>query len=436
VAKGIAVVAGQTMTDTQLRLALVTMGSLGDVHPMLGLGRAMVARGHHVTLMTNPVFEDLAREQGLAFQPVGTAEQQVQTLKHPKLWHPVDGLGVMWRYLLRPALLPTLGVLDTWRAQASVGERLLVVANPVAFGARLANEAWDLPLVSTYTAATMLRTCTSPMTLAHWRLPPGVPQWVPRLAWAALDRLKLQPLVLPVLNGLRRELGLPALAVSVFGQWMHATLGGLTLFPEWFAPVAPDWPVQVRQGDFPLFDDAAQLDAGLQAFLDAGEPPVVVMPGTGQMHGAALFRAAAQALPALGLRGVLLGPVPAEVSAQVSGGSVWCAAHQSFAKLLPQAKALVHHAGVGSSAQALRAGIPQLLWPQAYDQFDNAWRLEKLGVAARLPVGTPTADGLRSGLARLLASDARTCSNAVSAHRMRHTDQGLARMCQQLEAWA
>lgn len=424
------------MSRTPVQVALVTMGTLGDVHPMIGLGKAMVARGHVVTLLANPVFGNLALGHGLGFEPVGTAEQQAQTLNHPKLWHPVDGLGVMWRYMLRPALRPTVAALDDWRLRATPDTRLLVVANPVAFGARLAHEAWQLPLVSTYTAATLLRTCLPPMTLAQWRLPAGVPQCVPRLAWTALDRLKLQPLVLPVLNGLRREMGLPALAESVFGRWMHSPLAGLTLFPSWFAPAAPDWPDQVRQGGFPLFDDGAALDPDLQAFLSQGPPPVVVMPGTGQMHGAALFRAAVQALREVGLRGVFLGPVPADVVAMANQTGLWCGSHQPFAELLPRARALLHHAGVGSSAQALRAGIPQLLWPQAYDQFDNAWRLERLGVAASLPKGVPVAADVQRCLTALLASDAPARARAVAIDQRANLGMGLTGMCQQLEAWA
>ncbi len=424
------------MTGARVHVALVTLGSLGDVHPMLGLGQAMLERGHSVTLLTNAVFEQRALEQGLACVPIGTAPQQAQTLNHPKLWHPVDGLGVMWRYMLRPALRPTLSALDAWKQQLPTNGRGLVVANPVAFGARLAHEAWGLPLVSTYTAATMLRTCQPPMTLAQWRLSSGVPGWLPRMAWKALDRFKLQPLVLPTLNELRRELGLAALGESVFGNWMHSPLGGLTLFPPWFAPPVSDWPAQVRQGSFPLFDEDSSLDAGLQAFLNQGPPPVVVMPGTGQMHGAALFRAVAQVLPALGLRGVLLGPVPDDVVAQATAPGCWCGPHQPFAQLLPLARALVHHGGVGSTAQALRAGIPQLLWPQAFDQFDNAWRLERLGVAISLPKGPPRALDVQRGLSALLASGVTARAQAVAKERFVNTRTDLSDMCQQLEAWA
>lgn len=425
---------GKAMSADSIRLALVTMGSLGDLHPMLGLGRAMRARGHHVTLMTNPVFEGRVRSQGLEFLPVGTVEDQTRTLTHPKLWHPVDGLGVMWRYMLRPALSPTLDAIQRWSLSMPTGTRSLVVATPVAMGARLAQEAWDIPLVSTYTAATLLRTHITPMTLADWRLSSAVPSWVPRLVWGALDHLKLQPLVLPDLNAVRKELGLSPLVRSVFGDWMHSETSGLTLFPSWFAEAAPDWPIGVQQGDFPLFDDFMTLDADLESFLDEGSPPIVVMPGTGQLHGADVFRAALRALQALGMRGVFLGPVPAEVTQQAKRAGIWCGAYQSFALLLPRALALVHHAGVGSSAQALRAGIAQLVMPQAYDQHDNAWRLERLGVAQMLP--SPLAargNALELGLAKLLSSEAPRLARALAAKRFSGQGSDLSKLCEHLE---
>ena len=52
-----------------------------------------------------------------------------------------------------------------------------------------------------------------------------------------------------------------------------------------------------------------------------------------------------------------------------------------YSTVFPRAAVNIHHGGIGTSAQALRAGLPQLVRPQAYDQFDNARRLIDLGVA-------------------------------------------------------
>lgn len=372
-----------TTSAGSARVCLVSFGSAGDVHPLLALGQALRARGRQVTLLSNPAFAAEAAQAGLEFAGAGSAAQLHETMCHPKLWHPVDGLGVLWRYLLRPALEPTY---DALQALAARGP-LVVVASPVAMGARLAQERLGVPLVTVYTAATMLRTVHDPMTLAQHRVPPWLPRPARSLAWKLLDRCKLEPLVRPALDALRGRLDLPPLRASVFGEWMHSPQAGLALFPAWFAPAAPDWPRQLVQAGFPLYDGTqAALSPSLLQWLTEGPPPVVFMPGTARHGGAAFFAAAVRSCVESGERGLLLGQVPAEILSALPQG-IRAEHYAPFAALLPRARALVHHGGVGSSAQALRAGIPQLVAPQAYDQFDNGMRLQALGVAGVLPAG-------------------------------------------------
>jgi rhamnosyltransferase subunit B len=390
-----------------MQVYLVTFGSRGDVHPLLGLGQALRARGHTATVLTNPAFAGEVAQAGLGFVPVGAESDYRDTLAHPKLWHPVDGLGVMWRYLLRPALRPTV---DTLRALCSGGGPApLVLASPLAMGARLAQEALGLRLVSTYTSPTLLRSLRDPLTIAQWRVPSAVPAWARRAIWRLLDAAKLDPLVKPALESLRRELGLPPLGRQpVFDRWLHAPAGGLALFTDWFASPQADWPVPVQPGTFPLYDEPAgapqQMAASLslQRFLDAGPAPVVFMPGSAQQGTAAFFQAAMAVCAQLGVRGVLLGPAAASELPE-STPAMWAAPYVPFAQLLPRARAIVHHGGIGTCAQALRAGLPQLVWPQAYDQFDNAMRIEQLGAGLRLNSQPLQATELARQLGHLLA---------------------------------
>jgi rhamnosyltransferase subunit B len=388
-----------TVAASPVRVCLVALGSAGDVHPMLALGQGLQARGHAVTLLANPAWAELTKGAGIEFEAVGDPADYRATVEHPKLWHPVDGFGVMWRYLLRPALAPT------YQRLAAIAQRgrCVVIASPVAMGARIAQEKLGLPLITAYTAATMLRTVHDPMTLAHWRVRPWVPRAVRRAAWALLDRYKLEPLVRPALDALRSELGLPALHEPVFGRWMHSPQAGVTLFPSWFAAAAPDWPAQVVEGGFTLYEgDARSVPPELEAFIDQGPAPVVFMPGTAAQAAAPFFRAAVQACAATGQRGLLLGAVPQDLKHQLPP-TLLAGDYAPFAWLLPRARALVHHGGIGSSAQALRAGVPQLVVPQAYDQFDNAMRLERLGVGLTVAADAAGLQGMGRALARLLA---------------------------------
>jgi rhamnosyltransferase subunit B len=360
-----------------MRVLIAGLGSAGDVHPLLAIAQALAHRGHRVELISNPLFADLSTQLSLEFHPVGTAEQYAQTLAHPKLWHPVDGLGVMWRGAIRHAIRP---VYEHIR-EAARSDKVVVLASPVMMGARLAREHLGIPLVTAYTAATMLRSTQDPLSIAQWRVPPWVPNGIRRAAWEALDRFKLEPMAHPALDAVRSELAMPPIDGSIFGSWMHSPDAGVTLFPAWFAPRASDWPVQVGQAGFPLFDadDAVGLEPSLLAFLDGGPRPVVVAPGTATVHATDFVKGAVLACQALGLRTVVLHNGVSLLPKDLPD-SVYLANYAPFALLLPRARALIHHGGIGSCAQALRAGIPQVIVPNGYDQFDNAQRVEALRV--------------------------------------------------------
>jgi len=106
--------------------------------------------------------------------------------------------------------------------------------------------------------------------------------------------------------------------------------------------------------------------------------------------------------------------------------------HAPFSALLPRLSALVHHGGIGTSAQALAAGIPQLVVPFAHDQFDNAARLHRLGVAVRLRTQAPAAEW-RDALQGLLEAPGRTAALRCNAARMTAEGPAAARIAEQLE---
>lgn len=417
-----------------MKVLLPTLGSAGDVHPFLAIGRAMQARGHDVELMTNPVFANMVQQAGLAFHPVGAQQHYTDAFNSRKLWHPVDGLGVLWRRMARHAIEPVYRRIAQ-QAENAAGTTCVVMAPPLMFGARLANEKLKVPLLTAYSAATMLRSCEDPLTMAHWRVPAWVPRPVRAAAWQALDRFKLEPMVAADIGQARLSLGLPVLNQSVFGQWMHSPTAGVTLFPDWFAAAPRDWPQHVRQAGFPLYDGdgIAGLDAGLSRFLDAGEAPIVFTPGSAMGHGHAFFRAAVRSCAALGRRGVLLTNDAAQLPAELPS-TVHHSAYAPFSLLLPRASALVHHGGIGTCAQALRAALPQLVTPMGFDQFDNAMRLERLEVGVSLQRSDSSFDGMTPALRELLKSPKVAAACRLVALKVQEQGNAVTTICDLLES--
>ena len=207
---------------------------------------------------------------------------------------------------------------------------------------------------------------------------------------------------------------------SVLGSWWLSPQRVIGLFPDWFGQRQPDWPAQVRLTGFPLYDGLGQVPvpAEMDEFLDEGEPPIVFTPGTMMRHPRQFFAAAVDACGRLGRRGLLLtrfrDQLPATLPADVRHFD-----YVPLSQVLPRAAALVSHGGIGTLSQALAAGIPQLVMPLGFDQFDNAARLERLGVAATLIPRRFRGPAVAHELAWLLTSTvvARACR--VAATRLR-----------------
>jgi rhamnosyltransferase subunit B len=235
------------------------------------------------------------------------------------------------------------------------------------------------------------------------------------------EKFVIDRTVCPFLNEWRHELGLPPL--SRITRWWNSPDGIVCLFPDWYAAPQPDWPPNLVQTDFPLWN--AHVEQGLapevDAFLRSGEPPIVFTPGSANVHGHEFFAAAVEACRALNRRGILL----TEHADQIPSGLPESVAHFPYVPLdllLPRAAAFVHHGGIGSTSQALLAGIPQVLMPLAHDQFDNGARVENLGIGASIPAPKFNAARLTEALKRLFGSDAVMHSCRVAAKRLANRD--------------
>jgi rhamnosyltransferase subunit B len=414
-----------------MKFVLASVGSAGDVHPYLAIGHALRARGH---------------EAGLEFLPAGDGLRYSEAIANPDLWHPMKGMGVLWRTLLAPSMEPLYKVLASLhRADSTLrgsGSTLRVLAGPQMLGARLAQVHLGLHLTSLYTSPAALRSAQAPVTIAHTRWPGGTPRWLLRWVWSLVDRYKLEPMARPGLQRLCAKLGIaePAIDQSLFGQWMHSPDRALTLYPEWFAPRKPDLPKQLVYGSFAQYklDNQADLPADMQNFLNtknAGSAgsmdiaPVAIMFGTAMAHAGKQFAIWQEALEQLGMRGIFLSQNTAQLPAQRAPHILY-ASYAPFSALLPRCAALVHHGGIGSCAQALAAGIPQIIQPCAHDQFENARCVQALGAGLRLKRDAAV-DAAKAALMQALQP-----ANVHAAKRLseRFDANSLTQLCIELES--
>jgi rhamnosyltransferase subunit B len=359
-----------------MRTLVVALGSAGDVHPFIGIALELRKRGHQVTFLTNSFFESLVRSLGLEFQSIGRVEDYERATRDPDLWNSTKGMEVVWRTVFEPAIRPTY---DFIRDLADP-RKYTTVASAWAFGARLAQEKLGVSLITAYLQPGMLRTQYGPLEIAGVRVPGWMPNRVRRWLWKMIDALYLDRLFGPALNRFRQELGLKPVN-EILGHWIHSPDRGIALFPDWFAQPPQDWPNQVAITGFPLFDERSlhDLPTELEEFLAEGDHPVVFTPGSAMEHAAEFFRVSLEACLALRRRAIFLtsyhDQLPRELPHTIRHFD-----YVPFSRLLPYAAALVHHGGIGSCAQAMKAGIPHLIMPMAHDQFSNAFRVEALGL--------------------------------------------------------
>jgi rhamnosyltransferase subunit B len=367
-----------TERNSAMHVIVSGFGSYGDVLPMVGLGAAMRARGHRVQMITNPYFRSVVEDAGLELVPLGSAEEYLELAAHPDLWHPIRGLQLVLR---RGAMKYLRTTYELYEQIYRPGETV-IAAHGLDLAARILQDRHGAPMATVHFAPFAILTLHDTPRYIGALPMTGWPRWLKAAQFWMGDRWIVGPIVNEPINSLRGELGLPATR-DIFSRWNHSPQLVLAMFPEWYGAPQPDWPPNTHCTGFPLYDahPAASLPADVDEFLAAGARPIVFAPGSANMDAASFFSTAVEACQRLGRRGMLITKYAHQIPANLPGA----AKHFSFVPfslLLPRVAALVHHGGIGTSAQGLAAGVPQLVMPMAYDQLDNALRLKRLGVGA------------------------------------------------------
>jgi UDP:flavonoid glycosyltransferase YjiC (YdhE family) len=387
-----------------MRFVMTPVGSSGDVHPFVGIGRALKARGHEVIVLSAGPFRDVVCKAGLVFEESVSVEEFDEISRHEDIWHPRRGLQLVLDSIV--SRLPL--AFERLKGLHQPG-RTVFVGHSLSFFTRVFEEIYQVPAATIHLAPSIFRSDYAQPAYA-----PGIdasnwPRWVKRSIWWSIDRFMLDPNVAPQLNQWRRDLGLPPVT-RVFRDWIHSPQRVIGLFPDWFGVPQPDWPASLRLTGFPLFDDhgPADLPVSMRRFLDDGPPPLLFTPGSANQAAARFFKAAIDATESLGRRALLLTRYTGHLPALPP-----TAHHEAFiplADVLPRCAALISHGGIGTLAQGLAAGVPQLTMPMGFDQPDNATRLESLGVGKWVVPSRFEGDRV-AGALRALLDDGRTAAS-------------------------
>lgn len=390
-----------------MRVLLSTIGSRGDVQPLVALALQLRALGQEPRLCVPPDFRDWIEGLGVPVTPIGP-ELRSLTAASPS---PSPSPPSLERR--RQLAEATVAAQFETIAEAARGCDIIVGASALQIAAPSVAEKMGIPYV-------FAAYCPIVLPSPHHAPPPvPLPGLVPPPATADNRELwdrnaeRVNETFGAALNAHRAVAGLAPVGdvrrhIFTERPWLAADS---TLAP-W--PDASDDTV-VQTGAW-IMEDARELPSELQAFLDAGAPPVYF--GFGSMRAPQdVSHAMTQAARAVGRRAVVSrGWAGLSLADDAPDGIL--IGEVNLLALFARVAAVVHHGGAGTTTLAAAAGAPQVIVPQLYDQFYWARRIDDLGAGTAHAPGTPSGETLARALERTLqsgvAARAQSLATAVS----------------------
>ncbi|MEO8185115.1 MAG: nucleotide disphospho-sugar-binding domain-containing protein [Deltaproteobacteria bacterium] len=370
------------------KFILSSLGTEGDLLPLLALAKELTDRGHACHLLGNAACDTRATQLGIEFSAIAPAQTNNLTSKEER-----------FRTYNLPSHEPTFGIFER---ELALGNRLVVVNRGPYSASTLMCERYGLPRIQLFLAPAHIRSLDAPP--APWKaracgqLGKAFKKYHLPKIYAAVDE---NPYILWHVNAQRRSLGLGQ--ITSLHEYERLVDHSLGFFPEWYATPASDWPAIDLVG-FPTQPSFEPLPARLTRFLDTHERPLVFTPGTGVRDVGKFFAEARRCCDLLDRPGVLLSPHHTPAGLEL-GDRVLHFDFVELGSLLPRAALLVHHGGIGTTARAIEAGIPQIISPQSFDQPDNGGRVSDLGVGAVLARTQLTGETLAATARALLQSE-------------------------------
>ena len=412
------------------KIVLATIGSLGDLHPMIALGMELKARRHEVIIAAMEYYREKIEMIGLGFAPMAPHIEPGDEQLAKDLMDTNKGSEIVIRRLVLPNLRPMYDDL-----LSAVADADLLIAGEIVYAA---------PSVVEKTGIKWASTSVSPIVLFSAYDPPVPPPavWFEnfRFLGPSFHRALFKVISLPMRTWLepyrtfRRDLGLEEDRNPIMRDKFSSDLH-LVMFSRVLGAPQPDWPAASVQTGFCFYDgqnDDGQMPKDLEDFLASGDPPIVFTLGSAAVMDARdFFDESAKAAAKLRQRAVLLygreNPPPKGLSDSIVGYE-----YAPYSRVFPRAACVVHQGGVGTTGQVLRAGVPHLIMPYGHDQPDNAARCRRAGVGEMISRDSYNAESADEMLRKIL-SNSEYLANAKRFAAIVNSEGGSTTACDAIE---
>ncbi len=333
----------------------------GDVLPFLRLGQSLKNRGHRVTLLTHGAFKEMALEAGINFIAIDAPEDYPRLLKDigrmgDPLENPRGYMEFNDKYHGTEQLLQEYNRIA---GQCLSEDTVLVARHRSSAAAYLVSEKLGIPVVPVFLAPTYI-----------YHLP-------------AQNEL-IGEFQVNSMNAVRKNLGLEP--IESWLAWMSSVRNCVGFWPEWFARKEGYGPFEVSAAGFPLqgVPSSGEIPEEAEAFINAGEPPLLITGGTSMLLKSNFYQVAVEACRILNHRAILLCKHK-ELIPEKLPDFIRAYEFLPLDNILHRMKLILHHGGIGTIAGAARAAVPQLALAADTDRPDNALRIKEKGIGEYLP---------------------------------------------------
>jgi rhamnosyltransferase subunit B len=364
------------------RVVLTTIGSLGDLHPFLAIGLGLRDRGHEIVIATTRDYRTKIESLGLEFHSI---RPDHIAMDDPKMLSLMMDLQKGTERVVKDYLLANLRQTYVDLLDAVQGADFLV-SHETIYATPLVAEVLKLRWATCALTPGSFFSAYDPFVLPPFPALVKLRVLGPRVNRQVINFAKFvtrdwgEPI-----HQLRQELGLKPVGNPIIDDKFSPYLV-LALFSSVLGSPQPDWASNTVVTGFPFYDGNRErgLTPELKQFLENGEPPIVFTLGSAAVFSPGdFYEASIEAAKILNRRAVLL--IGKNLSPENLPESIAAFDYAPFSAIFPCACAIVHQGGIGTTAQALRAGRPTLIVPYSHDQPDNAARVERLGTSRTVP---------------------------------------------------
>jgi UDP:flavonoid glycosyltransferase YjiC (YdhE family) len=422
----------RTRTTNRIRIVIFTVGTEGDARPYAALAQGLADAGHDVVVATSREFEGFVRAHGLGFAPL-TADF-LEMMRRSKAV--IDRRSQI--AMVRTLMSETRRMAESWADEslaAAAGADLVIGSGNVSLIGASVAEKLGIPYVRSQLQPFDPSRALPPVLFR----PPAVPlPGAINLALYRVLRVIAWRMMQRAVNGVRHDLGLRPYPWT--GPWaLSYGAGGRILygFSAQVVPRQPEWPERIAMPGYFILKEAERYTPplALEQFLSDGPAPIYI--GFGSMVSSKARDLARVVVEAVRLSGhrALVGTGWAGLGDDLDcSDDMLVVGSVPHDWLFPRVALAVHHCGAGTTAAAVRAGIPTVPVPFVGDQFFWAWQLGRLGVA------TPSLDRRRLTAAQLaeairLAGKPKMIERAAALGERVRAEDGVAAAIRQLERW-